>query len=241
MRGARDTAAFAAELEARLVRLFAAPYERSAAVLSGPEVDEARALRSHARRRSGSCARCSAASARDPSRVLRVLEQLEVNVGEPPQPDRVQVATPEAIRARRFEVVFACGLQEGEFPRGASPEPFLSDEDRRAIATRATRRSCSPCARTGSTASATSSTSAPRAPSACWCSARARATRRATRRRSRTSWTTCATCSARAPSCATRSLSDVTWTAEDAPTAAELDRAHAAAGPRRAGAARPGR
>ena len=31
----------------------------------------------------------------------------------------------------------------------------------------------------------------------------------------------------------TRSLSDVTWTAEEAPTAAELDRAHAAAGPRR--------
>ena len=67
--------------------------------------------------------------------MLRVLEQLEVHVGERPQPDRVQVATPEAIRARRFEVVFACGLQEGEFPRGASPEPFLSDEDRRAIAT----------------------------------------------------------------------------------------------------------
>ena len=37
----------------------------------------------------------------------------------PPQPDRVQVASPEAIRARRFEAVFVCGLQEGEFPRGA--------------------------------------------------------------------------------------------------------------------------
>ena len=53
------------------------------------------------------------------------MEQLEVHVGETPQPDRVQVAAPGAIRARRFEAVFCCGLQEGEFPRGASPEPFL--------------------------------------------------------------------------------------------------------------------
>jgi superfamily I DNA/RNA helicase len=49
-----------------------------------------------------------------------VLEELEVRLGEPPQPDRVQVAQPEAIRARRFEAVFVCGLQEGEFPAGAS-------------------------------------------------------------------------------------------------------------------------
>src|SRR6185312_336448 len=52
-----------------------------------------------------------------------------------PQPDRVLVATPERIRARRFDAVFVCGLQEGEFPRGRVPEPFLSDDDRRAIAT----------------------------------------------------------------------------------------------------------
>ena len=69
-----------------------------------------------------------------PERVLTVLEELEVRLGEPPQPDRVQVAKPEAIRARRFEAVFVCGLQEGEFPSGSSPEPFLPDEDRRAVA-----------------------------------------------------------------------------------------------------------
>ena len=39
------------------------------------------------------------------------------------------------FRARRFDAVLICGLQEGEFPRVASPEPFLSDDDRRAIAT----------------------------------------------------------------------------------------------------------
>jgi ATP-dependent helicase/DNAse subunit B len=44
------------------------------------------------------------------------------------------VSSPGGIRARRFQAVFLCGLQEGEFPRGASPEPFLPDEDRRAIA-----------------------------------------------------------------------------------------------------------
>ena len=35
-----------------------------------------------------------------------------------PSPDRVQVASPLAIRARRFAAVFVCGLQENEFPAG---------------------------------------------------------------------------------------------------------------------------
>jgi ATP-dependent helicase/DNAse subunit B len=56
-----------------------------------------------------------------------------VQLGEGPRPDRVQVAAPEAVRARRFQAVFVCGLQEGEFPRGEPAEPFLSDDDRRAI------------------------------------------------------------------------------------------------------------
>ena len=38
--------------------------------------------------------------------------------GEEPQPDRVQVASPLDVRARRFEAVFVCGLQESEFPAG---------------------------------------------------------------------------------------------------------------------------
>ena len=228
---ARDTAAFVTELEARLVRLFAAPYERSAAVLSGPELDEARALR-EAQKALGELRAVLGRQRADAGRVLRVLEQLEVNVGERPQPDRVQVATPEAIRARRFEVVFACGLQEGEFPRGASPEPFLSDEDRRAIATRERPRAAGargparpralPLLRLRLARRAAADRSAP-----------ARATRRATRRRSRTSSRTCASCSWHGADERTRSLSDVTWSADEAPTAAELDRAHAFAGPRR--------
>jgi ATP-dependent helicase/DNAse subunit B len=46
----------------------------------------------------------------------------------------VLIADPLAIRARRFRAVFVCGLQEGEFPVPASPEPLLSDEHRRELA-----------------------------------------------------------------------------------------------------------
>ena len=107
-----------------------------------------------------------------------VLAGLEVHVGDNPQPDRVHVARPEAIRARRFEAVFVLRAPGGRVPAGrARPEPFLPDDDRREIATASGLRCRS--ARTSSTASATSSTSAPRAPSGCSCSARARATRRA--------------------------------------------------------------
>ena len=48
-------------------------------------------------------------------------------------PAGVLLADPLAIRARRFRAVFVCGLQDGEFPRRPVPEPFLSDEDRRAL------------------------------------------------------------------------------------------------------------
>ena len=137
LRAARATpAAFVAELEARLARLFAAPYERTR--------HRARAARSSRRRARSSTAQRALAELRSvlggqAASTRRTCcacwSSSRCTLGETPQPDRVQVATPEAIRARRFEAVFACGLQEGEFPRGASPEPFLSDEDRRAIAT----------------------------------------------------------------------------------------------------------
>jgi ATP-dependent helicase/DNAse subunit B len=164
--------------------------------------------------------------------VLRVLEQLEVHLGETPQPDRVQVATPEAIRARRFEAVFICGLEEGEFPRGASPEPFLSDEDRRAIATASglvlpvredrldrERYLFYICASRAERLLVLSSRSSdeegnPQTESYFVDDVRALLEDGAEVR--------------------TRSLSEVTWRPEDAPTAAEWDRAHAAAGPRRA-------
>jgi ATP-dependent helicase/DNAse subunit B len=229
--GARTTEAFANELENRLARLFAAPYERTATVLSGPQLEEARALSTA----QGALAELRAVlggRSVDAAHVLRVLEQLEVRVGETPQPDRVHVATPEAIRARRFEVVFACGLQEGEFPRGASPEPFLSDEDRRAIATASglmlpvredrldrERYLFYICASRAERLLVLSSRSSdeegnPQTESYFVDDVRDLFEDGAELR--------------------TRSLSEVTWRPEEAPTAAEWDRAHAATGPRRA-------
>jgi ATP-dependent helicase/DNAse subunit B len=46
----------------------------------------------------------------------------------------VLIADPLQIRARRFRAVFATGLQDGEFPRRPTPDPFLDDDDRRALA-----------------------------------------------------------------------------------------------------------
>ena len=227
---ARTTDAFVSELENRLTRLFAAPYERTATVLSGPQLEEARALTTA----EGALAELrSVLGGRpaDASHVLRVLEQLEVRVGETPQPDRVHVATPEAIRARRFEVVFACGLQEGEFPRGASPEPFLSDEDRRSIASASglllpvredrldrERYLFYICASRAERLLVLSSRSSdeegnPQTESYFVDDVRELLEDGAELR--------------------TRSLSEVTWRPEDAPTSAEWDRAHAATGPRR--------
>ena len=49
-------------------------------------------------------------------------------------PGAVLVTDPLSIRARRFRAVIVAGLQEGEFPRPGSPDPFLSDELRGELA-----------------------------------------------------------------------------------------------------------
>jgi ATP-dependent helicase/DNAse subunit B len=234
LREAPDATAFVAEVERRLVALFAGPHERRADVLVGPELEGARALAAAqaALAQLSALLDAGAAGALDPARVYGVLEALRVPVGESPQPDRVQVATPEAIRARRFEAVLVCGLQEGEFPRGASSEPFLSDEDRRAIA-RASglvlpvreerldreRYLFYVCASRAERLLVLSSRTSdeegnPETESFFVGEVRGLLEEDAAEVR-------------------VRSLSDVTWRAEDAPTAAEWDRALAATGPRR--------
>jgi ATP-dependent helicase/DNAse subunit B len=122
-----------AELHAQIERLFSAPYKRLAHVLAGAEVEDARAFEAAASALDGlaELGRTDLGA----RRLHDILAELPVRLGERPQPDRVLVATPERIRARRFHTVFVCGLQEGEFPRGRVPDPFLSDDDRRAIAT----------------------------------------------------------------------------------------------------------
>jgi ATP-dependent helicase/DNAse subunit B len=136
VRDARGAAALLEELDRRLQSLFAGPYRRKAVVLEGPQLGDARAFdAAHAALRELHAVVTAGSGVElDRRRIHDKLAQLGVRVGENPQPDRVQVASPTEIRARRFEAVFVCGLQEGEFPLGASPEPFLPDEDRRAIA-----------------------------------------------------------------------------------------------------------
>jgi ATP-dependent helicase/DNAse subunit B len=126
------TAGLIAELRSQVERLFSAPYRRLAHVLGGAEAEDARAFEAVAQALDGLA---PLAGGIGPARLHDILAELPVRLGERPQPDRVLVATPERIRARRFDAVFVCGLNEGEFPRAGVPEPFLSDDDRRAIAT----------------------------------------------------------------------------------------------------------
>ena len=146
---------------------------------------------------------------------------------------------PEAIRARRFEAVFVCGLQEGEFPRGAAPEPFLPDDDRRALATAI-----------GLRAAAARGPARPRAlpllrlrlarRAAAGAERRALATRRATRRSPSFFLEDVRDLFGELPGARARSLSDVTWDARRRRRrAAEWERALALRGPRVADRRRP--
>lgn len=127
--------ALLAQLGRELERLLAAPYERQAHLLAGAELDDVRAFRAahEAVRDLYDLARGGSPVALDRERIQDTLAALRVRVGEASQPDRVQVASPEAIRARRFDAVFVLGLQEGEFPRTPAPDPFLPDADRGAL------------------------------------------------------------------------------------------------------------
>jgi ATP-dependent helicase/DNAse subunit B len=62
------------------------------------------------------------------------LAGVEVWVGEAPGRGRVTVCDPFALRARRVRALILAGLQEGTFPRPATPEPFLSDRERQELA-----------------------------------------------------------------------------------------------------------
>ena len=129
-----DPEALLDELGRHAGRLFSGPYRRTAHVLAGAELDDARAFQAVGAALRDMRALVRAGARIDCDRVEDTLRTLEVHVGEEPQPGRVAVASPLAVRARRFEAVFVCGLQEGEFPAGGASDPFLSDADRREIA-----------------------------------------------------------------------------------------------------------
>ena len=69
-----------------------------------------------------------------PRELLDAVGRIEVRELGGADPAGVVLAAPADIRARRFRAVFVCDLRDGAFPRRPQPEPFLSDDDRRAIA-----------------------------------------------------------------------------------------------------------
>ncbi|HEX4805528.1 MAG TPA: PD-(D/E)XK nuclease family protein, partial [Conexibacter sp.] len=115
--------------------LFAAPHRGQAMQLAPEEEADAHALAAllAAIEELAELAAADPRRAPAPDALLAALERVELPVGNPPRSGAVLVADPLAIRARRFDTVVLCGLQEGVFPRPAAPEPFLSDEERRAL------------------------------------------------------------------------------------------------------------
>ena len=130
-----DALAVAADCGAELCRLarrlFAAPHRRRATVLDPDELLDAHAL---AGLETAIAELAELGRRLDGPGVLELLDDLVVRNPAAAHAGAVRVAEPLQIRARRYRAVFICGLQEGEFPGPAHPEPFLSDERRHELA-----------------------------------------------------------------------------------------------------------
>src|SRR5215211_2421502 len=125
---AEGPAALLDALLAEAETIWTAPHRRRAAVLGPEEAADAR-----------TAAELRSLAEADPELLAggpeEVLEALAaVTVRRDAARGGVLVAAAPAIRARRFRAVFVCGLQEGEFPRRPSPEPFLDDDARTSLA-----------------------------------------------------------------------------------------------------------
>ena len=170
-------------------RLFAAPHRARAAALSAGEELDARALRALVR---GVDELAELSLTPAGAELVELLEGLAVAPARAHDADAVLLAEPLEVRARRFRVVFVCGLQEGEFPQPARPEPFLSDERRWELAAAGGPRLAP--ARTRWPPSATCSTPRSRGPPSGSTWPTAALTRRATwpcPRRSSPTWPSC--------------------------------------------------
>jgi ATP-dependent helicase/DNAse subunit B len=159
--------------------------------------------------------------------VVAALERAEVRRASAPEPGRVAVLDLMRARTRRVEVVFVLGLEEGSLPRRVHESPFLGDELRRDLDSRRNARLAprdhvardrylfyTACARATQrlylVREAATDDGNPREPSPFWEEVRRvfpdEDVRRWTRR---------------------RSLSQLTWPLEDAPTTRERLRAAA--------------
>ncbi|MEA2191896.1 MAG: hypothetical protein QOI73_2017, partial [Solirubrobacteraceae bacterium] len=139
-RVAKAEAAGPARLCQRLAQeasiLITRPHRGEARVLDDDETVDARVageLR-RALRELASLAQTDAELVPAAPELARVLADLQVRVGPPPGPGRVAVTSPFAIRARRVRALFACGLQEGEWPAPGRPEALLGDDERAELA-----------------------------------------------------------------------------------------------------------
>jgi ATP-dependent helicase/DNAse subunit B len=133
--------------------LFGAPRRHAAAVLDGEQLAEAAALRAGMRALGEltELARSTSALGVTAAELVTVLENLELDVGDPPgvsAEDAVAVLDPLALRARRVRALFLCGLQEGLFPGPARPLPILGEEERRALASSSGLRLAMPAQQT---------------------------------------------------------------------------------------------
>src|SRR4051794_8732563 len=116
--------------------LITRPHRGQARVLDDDETVDARVageLRKALRELAG-LARSDTALVPPAAELASVLTDLEVRVGPAPGPGRVAVTSPFAVRARRVRALFACGLQEGEWPEPPRPEALLGDDERAELA-----------------------------------------------------------------------------------------------------------
>ncbi|HYI20881.1 MAG TPA: hypothetical protein VD836_19345, partial [Solirubrobacteraceae bacterium] len=124
-------------IEAETHAIWTAPHRRRGEALTGEDRADAR-VAADLRSAAGELRQLAAADEALLGAAPDVLEALGgARVREPLGADAtagVLLADPLAIRARRFRAVFVCGLQDGELPQRPTPEPFLSDDDRRALA-----------------------------------------------------------------------------------------------------------
>ena len=122
----------AERVDAEAATLLAAPHRRTAPVFDAEGELDAR-VAAQVRRALRELAQLPPELQPGPAELAATLDGLEVYVGSQSGAGRVTVTRPQSLRARRVRALFCLGLQEGVFPAPAQPEPFLGDDERRAI------------------------------------------------------------------------------------------------------------
>ena len=124
--------ALAERVDAEAATLLAAPWRRTAPVFDAEGELDAR-VAAQVRRALRELAQLPTELQPEPAALVATLDGLEVYVGSQSGAGRVTVTKPQSLRARRVRALFCLGLQEGVFPAPTKPEPFLGDDERRAI------------------------------------------------------------------------------------------------------------